>query len=156
MVQRGEVYYIVDQEYDNETKNYATTKDAKGRVIKDNTIKGSRPWIIIGINGRTVTVLPLTSKAPNNKDLSYKIYDLKHNKTSYVLLTQPKTVNISELGSIVFKTKVTTVDNIVDKMTENFKSNKKYKTLIDYVAESSLAKFMNDDNMFSNWRYEGR
>lgn len=164
MVQKGEVYYIVDQDYNNVTKNYATTKDAKGRTIKDYTIRGERPWVIIGINDKTVTVLPLTRTKPIG--LTHKVYNLRSNKTSYVLF-QPKTVNIAELGDFEFKLKPTVVQNIITKLVENFNLNtnttrkrtqyskphkdKSFTSLFDYIENSSLAQYFDDDDNLFNW-----
>lgn len=155
-VQKGEIYYIKDTEYNDITKHFATTRDSHGHIVKDNTIKGNRPWVVIGISNKVVTVLPLTTKKPNDKIKHPTIYNYRKDIVSYVLF-QPKTVNISELGTYLFKINKCKIDYIIDSYMKsmdqnirqrNYNKNNKsytehnyeYKTLSDYFKESSLCK----------------
>lgn len=155
-VQKGEVYYIKDTKYDDITKHYATTTDSHGHIVKDNTIKGNRPWIIIGISNKIVTVLPLTTKKPNDKIKHPTIYNYRKGVVSYVLF-QPKTVNISELGTCLFKINEFKIDYVIDSYIKSMKydntrqynydknnnpcrrkDNYEFKSLSDYFKNSSL------------------
>lgn len=155
-VQKGEVYYIKDTQYNNITKHFATTKDSRGNIVKDNTIKGNRPWVVISVSNKVVTVLPLTTKKPNDKIKHPTIYNYRKHIVSYVLF-QPKTVNISELGTCLFKINECKIDYVIDsymksmiKDTRQYNYNKnnkpyterkyEYKTLSDYFKDSSLCR----------------
>lgn len=118
--QQGMVFYIKDHDYPNASKHYAEKLDNKDRIMKDHTIRGNRPWIVISSNKfnclNIVEVIPLTHSKPviDNPYLYEKIIT-GDGRTSYALIHQSKTVNVFELGAYKFSLLDKTLKSILKK-----------------------------------------
>ena len=118
--QQGMVFYIKDHEYPNTSKHYAEKLDNKGKMMKDHTIHGNRPWIVISSNKfnclNTVEVILLTHSKPiNDNPYLYEKIITGDGRTSYALIHQSKTVNIFELGTYKFSLLEKTLKSILKK-----------------------------------------